>query len=736
MARHLVFFVHLHDRFHGMAFGAPEWPPSPARVFQALLAGVGRGRGTPERALDALRWLETLSPPQIAAPRAKLGTEQLLYVPNNDLDAKGGDPSKVSDIRVAKRVLPRLVETNDPLLYVWTWEGPTEHVSTLVDAAEKLYQLGRGVDGAWARAEELDDDALDRLLTSYAGSVHVPALEASARGGLRCPVPGSLDSLERRFHATRLHKTRFEGARGTAFENAPKPLFRPIRYDRKSALHVFELIDEREGSRSFPVALRFTSRLVETIRDAAAERLRRTFSAHSSEVDRVLIGRRPDGSNDGPTTDRVRLIPLPSVGHPEADVAVRRLAVDIPGGLAISSEDIAWAFDSLTPADRQTGELGPFRMARAGGPTPMLDRYAAHARTFRSVTPIVLPEAAARRRIDPTRRREEPKGGPERASEERTAAAAFHIALRHAGVRAKVDAIRLQREPFEKRGTRAEAFAEGTRFAKERLWHVEVVFDRTVSGPLVIGDGRFLGLGVMAPVETVHDVHAFVVESGLSEGASPLDVTQALRRAVMARVQARLGPRERLPAFFTGHAPGGAPMRSQDGGHLLFAFLPTEATLLVMAPHVVARRALNGWEREYLSILDDALSDFRDLRAGRAGQLALRRVLVDRDAHPAFAPARTWRNATPYQVTHHAKADGAQRALAADLALECSRLGLPKPTVIPRSARGVAGVGLMGDAELRFDHPLPGPIVLGRNRHLGGGLFVSVSPSDEQARSD
>ncbi len=41
---------------------------------------------------------------------------------------------------------------------------------------------------------------------------------------------------------------------------------------------------------------------------------------------------------------------------------------------------------------------------------------------------------------------------------------------------------------------------EETRFDKHRLWHVEIAFKEPVAGSLVIGDGRFLGLGVMAPV--------------------------------------------------------------------------------------------------------------------------------------------------------------------------------------------------------------------------------------------
>ncbi|MGH9581369.1 MAG: type I-G CRISPR-associated protein Csb2 [Bryobacteraceae bacterium] len=59
--------------------------------------------------------------------------------------------------------------------------------------------------------------------------------------------------------------------------------------------------------------------------------------------------------------------------------------------------------------------------------------------------------------------------------------------------------VRVQREPFELNGERAEAFAKGTRFSKHWLWHVEAEFADKISGPLIIGDGRFLGLGLMAP---------------------------------------------------------------------------------------------------------------------------------------------------------------------------------------------------------------------------------------------
>ncbi len=89
----------------------------------------------------------------------------------------------------------------------------------------------------------------------------------------------------------------------------------------------------------------------------------------------------------------------------------------------------------------------------------------------------------------------------ERKQEQGHAAAAVCQALHHAGVRLRPEVIRVQREPFEASGERVETFAEGTRFSKHRLWHVEVEFHDGIPGPLVIGDGRFLGLGIMAPVQ-------------------------------------------------------------------------------------------------------------------------------------------------------------------------------------------------------------------------------------------
>jgi CRISPR-associated protein Csb2 len=297
-----------------------------------------------------------------------------------------------------------------------------------------------------------------------------------------------------------------------------------------------------------------------------------------------------------------------------------------------------------------------------------------------------------------------------------------------------VEGIRTQREPFDANGARVEAFAGGTRFAKERLWHVEVAFEAPVSGPLVIGDGRFLGLGVMAPLATTKGIHVLVIESGLIGAPDPEPIARALRRAVMARVQAVLGDRP-LPAFFSGHDSSGGPARAAKSSHLaLLCDLP-RSRLIIVAPHALDRREPTREEWNHLAVLDEALQGMRELRAGPAGRLVLRRTWIDAEADALTARSCAWESETPYVVTRHGRMGDATAALSADLFAECRRRGLPAPSaVIVRDTWGAAGKGLSGSVRLEFDAAVGGPILLGKSRYLGGGVFFATRANGAEQR--
>jgi CRISPR-associated protein Csb2 len=412
-----------------------------------------------------------------------------------------------------------------------------------------------------------------------------------------------------------------------------------------------------------------------------------------------------------------------------ADRAIRRLLVEVPAACPFRSEDVRWAFSGAELFDPETGEVKNVLLSPSAA-DDMLGHYGveAGARVFRSVTAVVLPQDTKRRRIEPVRKIDEAKRGLERVLELAGARAAVVQALRHAGVPTPVESIRLQREPFNAAGSRVEPFAEGTRFEKERLWHVEIAFRVPIKGPLLIGDGRFLGLGLMAPAPSVvPGIHAFGVVDGLKGEARPIDLTRALRRAVMARVQSVVGAREKLPAFFSGHEADGALLRRANSSHLAFAFAPTSRRLLILAPHLLERRSQTAQECEHLRTLDDALDGFRELRAGSAGLLRLSPETNSDDADgPLVRPSRIWESATPYVVTRHAKEGCVAAALIADVRAECRRIGLAEPNVEPRNVRGIKGTGLAGDVRLTFAHAVSGPLLLGRTRYFGGGLFLPV----------
>src|SRR5438067_6051392 len=96
MTRTVVITVRLYEgRYHGMG----DDPPSPARLFQALVAGAGLSGPLGARESKALEWLEQRDAPAIASPRMWNGQAIRNYVPSNDLDAVGGDARRIGAIR-------------------------------------------------------------------------------------------------------------------------------------------------------------------------------------------------------------------------------------------------------------------------------------------------------------------------------------------------------------------------------------------------------------------------------------------------------------------------------------------------------------------------------------------------------------------------------------------------------------------------------------------------------------
>jgi CRISPR-associated protein Csb2 len=343
------------------------------------------------------------------------------------------------------------------------------------------------------------------------------------------------------------------------------------------------------------------------------------------------------------------------------------------------------------------------------------------------VTPAALPEPAARRRIDPKRLtdRSEQKSARERQSEEGRAIEAVCAAVRHIGLGIRPASAQVQREPFLARGTRAEAFAPGTRFAKERLWHVEIVFPEPVQGPLVLGDGRYLGLGLLQPIGGDLLVFGMPAEPRIAFDRRD-DLLRAVRRALMACARRDDGG---VPRLFSGHEPDGSAAASGRHDHIFLAAADLDRDgwldrLLVAAPWVCDRSVRATDEAK--ALFKTVVSELRHVRAGPLGVLELDVPLVPHETHALVGPSRIWESHTRYGLTRHAKRRTSMSdAVRADVRTECQRRGLPMPVVeVDNAAFGPPEEPLVR-LRLRFPDAIEGPILLGRDSHRGGGLFLA-----------
>lgn len=723
MSRLLSINIHLHDgRYHG----TPDWPPAPARLFQALIAGAAQGSKIPEDDYAALKWLEALPAPIITTPIVRQARGFVSYVPNNDLDSKAGDPTRVDEVRTGKVIKTMWLESTAPLGYYWSFSGDDrvmEMAHSVCRVADKLYQFGRGIDMAWAHSEVVEAGEAERRLVQLSGVVFRPS-EQKRGGQLACPEAGSLESLIARYVAfrSRLQQTKKGRKNQETFSQPPKPSFRSVGYEIPSALHLYNLMA--------PWSLAGCVELVQHVRDIASEKLAAAFPDRRSDIDRVLVGR---GAAAADKQSRVRIFPLPSIGHPQVDRMIRRVLIEVPANCPFPTNDIDWAFSGLNlETDPVTGEIrnGLIKSSES----TMLAHYGVGAdggvRKWRTVTAAALPLLVARRERESPQGRKNSKNGSERLEEVSRSAGAVIQALRHAGVREQVGSVRVQREPFDAKGAMAASFAKDTRFARNRLWHVEIEFSDSVSGPLAIGDGRYLGLGLMAPTandEAAGGVHCLRILGGLEDGADPSTCARALRRAVMACVQAELGPRGALPLFFTGHEVDGSPSRSGGHDHLAFAADISRERLLVIAPHVLEQREITRAEGGHLKVLDRAIQNLSDLRAAGAGRLSLSAHRVDPVRDPLMAKALCWESISDYCPTRFAKRATAREAIVSDVLVELGRLRLPEPLTVElmdcrEASRGV----FLARLRLCFKVAVHGPILIGRTRHIGGGLFAAV----------
>ena len=499
--------------------GEPEWPPSPLRLFQALVAASAarwNERMRVEYAAPALAWLEGLARPDIVAPAGVASDNPYrLYVPDNVADkvakswSRGGEGS-IAEYRTEKDVRPTHL-TGDALHYLFPLAGPDDlarletHLPVLRAAASSITHLGWGVDQAVGEAGVVSRAEAEKL----AGDRWRPV----AAGGvpLRVPEEGTLTDLSRK-HAEFLGRLEGGGFRPVA----PLGRFAVVGYHSATAavpggaparpVAAFEIhptVESRSrGARGKFHSFRavYAHIVAGMVRHAAAAAARK-MGMDEARVRSFVEGHGAEEGSRATTDDRLTFLPLPSI-TPVGVEAIRRVLVVGPAGCDLGA--VSRRLDGSELIDEGT-KLAVAALALVSAGDRNFGRYVGESAAWSTVTPLVLPgfddPCGLRRKLRAAESAGSATAAQQRAALGRVDARAVDLirkSLLQAGVAPELAAsaeVEYRAVGFRPGVGLAREYESSLRYPR---CHVRVRFARPVRGPLSAGAGRYRGLGLFA----------------------------------------------------------------------------------------------------------------------------------------------------------------------------------------------------------------------------------------------
>lgn len=545
--------------------GRGEWPPHPARFYSALVEALHDNDNVDQAERAALLWLEQQDAPSLHVdPESKVGSRQIqdeygrwrvpdVYVPVNDItlgeDTESFETSALSAIDEAKRKVVNVeaklnaensknppasdkvakaekallkakedlakkqdtfakgppvaqVETAISLLperrtrqvrtfpvvlpetptfaLLWTAADPLPHRAALEQLCARVTRLGHS--SSLVRCSIVDKDITPTLAPSDEGDVV-----------LRVIGPGQLERLESAFEHHQGVESRVLPARSQRYRAASKVIApSPVA---ESVFSTDWVLFERVGG-SRPVASRATD-LSRALRGALIE-------AHGNQdLPDTLSGHTASGPTVQP---HVAFVTLPFVGHEHADGAIMGIALVLPRELPERDRELLFRLIAKWEKER-ANNLG--NLTLAGGTLPAvivrrvdmsakaaLDpaRWCRASTRFITATPIALDK-------HPGNLRSNLVGTAHKAALEaqRTISDAC---LRVVGVRPS--AVEVSLPPLLQGAHHVRDYppwpGRPGRTPRARV-HADIRFETLVRGPLLLGSGRYFGLGLCLPVE-------------------------------------------------------------------------------------------------------------------------------------------------------------------------------------------------------------------------------------------
>jgi CRISPR-associated protein Csb2 len=531
-----------------------EWPPHPARFFSALVAALHDREPVEDAERHALLWLEKQDPPQLDVDLdvdERIGRRDVraVFVPVNDVTLVGDDPEReLCKKRAELEGLVALVQTQETVAQVKRAGKALEREKKKLAeflAAQQIApphpskeDLKRGI-GLLPERRNRQERTFPVIVperTSFAflwptaePRVHMDALRrlcdrvtrlGHSSSPVRCaiinrPIKPTLvpqDGGERVLRVVgpkQLERLEQAHARHRAIDARVLPA-RPQRYGRplngrpemRRSIFTDDWIVFERVSGQRPLASRGS--------DLALALRRALIEIHGKEdLPTMLSGHETDGKRS--IDPHVAFVALPWVGHEYADGSVQGLALVLPRSMTSKDRErllrllAKWEVERGDANDGYTVELGTtadlphpirLRLRRIEAPSKVTlnaARWCKASRRFVTVTPIALDCHPGNLRSNTDRAAH--KAAAE--AESSIAQACERIGL------PRPSKVAVSLAPLLPGAQHIRQFApwppQRSRTRRARV-HAEIEFLERVRGPVLIGAGRYFGLGLCLPI--------------------------------------------------------------------------------------------------------------------------------------------------------------------------------------------------------------------------------------------
>jgi CRISPR-associated protein Csb2 len=459
-----------------------EFPPSPSRVFQALISGShcgAYGMIHTEKRDRSLEWLESLEAPEIeTSVVSDTGKGTTNWVPNNDDKIPLAHIPNSDHVRTAKLFLAKIFHGGNTLVYRWRFESSQEadgNAIVLCALARLMTHLGQHQDTVYVSGEVTDSPAF-----SDAPGLLLPVERDD--GDWTSPKAGGLDAYRQRYEAW---------LKGNSRDDISVPA-RRVEYRSHETISLdfpmalFELWgNEDERLRFDPRNLRQPAGMV---RHAMIEWLEAHpgFREYYGDdmTTHLITGHEANQEKIQFNGAHIACVPIPSLNEDDlADGLIRRVLLV---GFGCQERKAIELFDSVADGINgislkdQQAMIGYLRKASLNDSVLRLFTRKA-CRVWRTVTPIIMTGLMRRGR---------------------GAEVLVVRALKQTGMNENdIESIATFSGPIVPKTAHALDYRieKDSYLAQTPRYHAEVIFRRPVEGALVIGRGRHSGFGLMIP---------------------------------------------------------------------------------------------------------------------------------------------------------------------------------------------------------------------------------------------